>query len=50
MGEVKKGLYNVKEGKYKDNNSALMLCPPTIRPPVHFFFRLGIPIDPQRAV
>jgi hypothetical protein len=29
---------------------ALMLRPPTVRPPVQFFFRLGGPIDPQRAV
>ncbi len=29
---------------------ALTLRSPMVRPPVHFFFRLGGPIDPQRAV
>jgi hypothetical protein len=31
-------------------DGALTLRPPTFHPPVHFFFSLGVPIDPQRAV
>jgi hypothetical protein len=34
----------------KHLNGGLTLRPPTVRPPVHFFSRLGGPIDLQRAV
>ncbi len=32
------------------NRGALMFSPPAFGPPVQFFFSLGVPIDPQRAM
>jgi hypothetical protein len=29
---------------------AMTFSPPAFRPPIQFFFSLGVPIDPQRAV